>query len=373
MKSKILFVLHYSPPIHGASKVGDSIKKSVLLKQLFKTTFIKIKSSNSIDKIGEFSFLKALLFIQLWTRVIYKIVSFRPEIIYYTVSPKGFAFYRDFSIMLFIKLYRILSGCKVIFHYHSRGIRSFTESSKLSLTLTNFFVKDVYIVFISPLLNREIDLIKGYKKVFYLKNGVNDNLKNEEFEAIAKNRVQNNTFNVLYLSNMMKSKGYDKVLLIAKQFKDRGLLNIKFNFAGSWASKSDESFFKSFVSDNDLHAIVKYHGLVKGEDKKSLFLKSNVFIFPSIYNKEIFPLSLLEALSYGLPIISYDVGATSEIVTNEVGSLTDETNIFSVLKSYVDNRNDTDRMYICRSEFKEKYAINVFENNLKIIFEAVQA
>ena len=44
-KQKLLCILHYSPPAHGASKVGDFIKSSEKLKDEFHCKFIKIKSS----------------------------------------------------------------------------------------------------------------------------------------------------------------------------------------------------------------------------------------------------------------------------------------------------------------------------------------
>lgn len=370
-KKKVLFILHYSPPIHGASKVGDSIKNSDVLKDAFITDYIKIKSSNSIDEIGKFGLSKILLFLQLWFNVALKLITFRPQVIYYTLSPKGFAFYRDFCTILPIKLYNAISGCKLVFHFHSRGIKSFTESSKIGLLLTNFLVKDACLVFISKIMKTEVALLKGYNNLFFLKNGVDDNLSTEAFEACVEQRIKAPIFNVLYLSNMMKGKGYDKVLHLAREFKNRGVENIHFNFAGAWSSDADKTYFHKYINEQKLEKMVTYHGLVKGDKKKEVFSQANVFVFPSRYKREIFPLSLLEALSYGLPIISFDIGATADIVTKDVGTLTDEAHLFSALKLYFDNRRNSELMHVCRQTFLEKYTTNAFENNLKAIVETI--
>lgn len=58
--SKLLCILHYSPPVHGASKVGDTIKSSKILKDEFDCRFIKIKSSNTLEDIGKFNLKKSI-------------------------------------------------------------------------------------------------------------------------------------------------------------------------------------------------------------------------------------------------------------------------------------------------------------------------
>ena len=48
-KTKLLCILHYSPPAQGASKVGDFIKSSKKLKDEFNCKFIKIIATNTKD------------------------------------------------------------------------------------------------------------------------------------------------------------------------------------------------------------------------------------------------------------------------------------------------------------------------------------
>ena len=51
---------------------------------------------------------------------------------------------------------------------------------------------------------------------------------------------------------------------------------------------------------------------VDGHEKEALFKQSDIFILPSY--SEGFPLSVLEAMSYGLPLIVTPVGALPEVL-----------------------------------------------------------
>ena len=169
---------------------------------------------------------------------------------------------------------------------------------------------------------------------------------------------------------MMKEKGYDTVLNLAKKTKFLNQKDIKFHFAGEWSSKSDELYFKNFVEKHKLEEYVEYHGLVSGKDKFNLFVEAKAFIFPSKYKKEVFPLSVLEALSYGLPVIAFNAGAISEIINKEIGVLTDENNLFEVFTIFKQEYLK-DTVYIkCRNTFLEKYTIQKFEENLLKILKS---
>lgn len=368
-KTKALFILHYSPPIHGASKVGDTILESQTIKGAFDSKFIKIKSSQRIDEIGKFSAFKIFAMIELFFKVCLRLVGFRPKVIYYTISPHGFAFYRDVLVLIPVKFYRFLTNSELFYHYHARGIDKFVVSSKFKRTLTNFVISNTNIIFISELLRSEVQNLKGYKKIYFLQNGVENTLSSEEFDTIVHLRSQLDNTRVLYLSNMIREKGYDIVLDLALKFKSLNL-NIKFDFAGGWASQEDEQYFKSFVEQHKLYDVVTYNGLVLGEDKKALFSKSTLFIFPSQYRREVFPLSILEALSYGLPVLSFNIGATSDIINEKIGILTNKASIFEDLNMMIEKFQSEMAYTNCRATFIEQYTLDAFERNLVKILKA---
>ncbi|WP_242158107.1 glycosyltransferase family 4 protein [Aestuariivivens sediminis] len=371
LKSKrILFVLHFSPPVHGASKVGDTIVNSQLIKNNLNSKFVKIKSSDNLQEIGTLKVKKLWYTIALLFKVVYQLFVFRPQSIYLTASPQGFAFYRDLIVSIPIKVFCIFKSCTVFYHYHAKGIDEFVSKSLISKNLTNFFINNTCLIFINEKMLNEVKKLNSYKKIFILNNGVPDPLKEESFKELVKKRSQTDQIHVLYLSNMMKSKGYDIVLNLAKWVNEQNITNIKFHFAGSWHSKKDMEFFNSFRAKHDLWGRVEYHGLVDGSKKMKLFRQANVFVFPSRYKKEVFPLSVLEALSYGLPVLAFNAGAVADIVNPTVGIISNEDNVFKDFKCIMEKFLNESSYYQCRNLFLSKYTVESFEKNLvKILNE----
>ncbi|MEZ4801584.1 MAG: glycosyltransferase family 4 protein [Gelidibacter sp.] len=361
-QKKILFILHLSPPIHGAAKVGDTILKSKKINQEFDARYIKIKSSITLSEINKFKVLKLYFFAELFFKVIYQLIMFRPQLIYYTASPCGLAFYRDLIVSLPLRFYKFLNKSHIFFHYHLEGINSFATASKFNSRLTNFFIKDTNLIFISKAMVGELEKIKNYRKVFYVHNGIEDTPINEDFNSIWEDKLKSNTINVLYLSSMIKDKGYHHVLNLAKNVQQRGREDIKFNFAGAYFSDSDRTYFDNFVIKNKLKDTVEYLGFINGADKTKLFNNSHLLIFPS--KKDVFPLTILEALSYGIPILTFDAGAITEIVSTKIGLISNKESLENDFDKFTEEYLNFKACSACRNAFLDNYTNEIFEKNL---------
>lgn len=57
-----------------------------------------------------------------------------------------------------------------------------------------------------------------------------------------------------------------------------------------------------------------YHGKKYGEEKERIFSESDIFVFPTYYGNQSFPLVLLEAMQHGLPCVNTDEGGIMDIV-----------------------------------------------------------
>jgi len=360
-KTKLLCILHYSPPVHGASKVGDFIKSSEKLKYEFDCKFVKIKSSNTLEDIGKINFKKIYYIIELFFKVLFSVLIFRPEKIYFTASSKGFAFYRDLLLCSVWKFYKMFTSCEVFYHYHTKGIKEFTNNSSKKLSLVKYFLKDINLVLLSPMLENDFEDVKTYKKVLYLPNGVENNFDEKSFEEYISNKNFEKR-NILYLSNMIKEKGYYEVLKLASKFKDE---TYHFHFAGGWQNQDDEKEFFDFIKKNSLEDKITFHGFVNGKEKKELFEKSNIFIFPTRYKNEAFPLSVLEAFSYGVPVLSTDEGSIPYIIDERSGQICKNLeNLYSSLEYIINNYINITTSHYCRKKFLENFSLEQFEENL---------
>lgn len=361
MKPKLLCILHRSPPAHGAAKVGDFIGESKRLKENFDCRFITIKSSDTIGDIGKVNFKKIYLVVELFLKVFFALIIFRPNKIYFTSSISGIALYRDLLISVLWKVFNIFKPIEVYYHYHTKGIDKFVSSSKRNKKLTEFFIKDVNIILLSPLLKKDLGKVYGYKNIMYLPNGVENNYTSNEFEDYIKNKKFNN-INFLYLSNMIKSKGYFEVLKLANISKEK---IYHFHFAGGWQNKEDEIEFFKYIKDNNLKDIVTFYGFVNGEQKQELFKKASLFIFPTRYKNEAFPLSILESLSYGVPVLATNEGSIPFIIDDKSGIvISDIKDLENSFDNMIDKFINIDTAKYCSQRYLDNFSLEQFEENL---------
>ena len=363
-KPKLLFILHRSPPAHGAAKVGDFIASSEKLKSEYDCKFITIKSSDTIGDIGKVSFKKIYLVIELFFKILYTILIFRPHKIYFTASVRGVAFYRDLLLSTTWKIYKKFKSCEVYYHYHTKGVTEFVNNDR-NRKLTRYFLKDINLMLLSPLLEKDFKDVQTYKQVLFLPNGVENNYSKNEFDRYISKKDFNN-INILYLSNMIKTKGYFEVLNLANLHKDK---NYHFHFAGGWQSEDDEKEFFKYIEDNSLENIVTFHGFINGEEKKELFEKSQILVFPTRYHFESFGLVIVEAFSYGLPVLATDEGSIPYIVDKNSGIVIDNVcDLDTAFEKMIEGYINVDTANYCRKRYLENFSLGEFEENLVKVF-----
>lgn len=73
---------------------------------------------------------------------------------------------------------------------------------------------------------------------------------------------------------------------------------------------------KEYIKQNKLENIAFYQGWISGKNKIELLNRADAYVLPS-YNEGL-PVSILESMSYHLPIISTNVGGIPEIVKDGV-------------------------------------------------------
>lgn len=114
--------------------------------------------------------------------------------------------------------------------------------------------------------------------------------------------------NVLFLGLIGNRKGIFDLLDVIRQHRADWQGRLELTIGGN----GDTARLEAFIQEHDLGSLVRFAGWVSGGAKQQLLTDSDVFILPS-YNEGL-PLAILEALSYGLPVISTPVGGTAEVV-----------------------------------------------------------
>ena len=131
----------------------------------------------------------------------------------------------------------------------------------------------------------------------------------------------------------------------------------------------------SLVKSLKLENNVVFKGWKTGEELYKIYQESDLFVLASTY--ENFGLPLLEAASFGLPLISTDVGVAKELIgNNEGGSIISKTNPEEIAKKIIDilgcEKRYEKAAIITQNNSKQFSIKNITDRYEKILMELKQ-
>jgi len=128
----------------------------------------------------------------------------------------------------------------------------------------------------------------------------------------AKSKTTNNehTIRILFLSRIVRTKGvYEAIESFS--ILSRNHDNIELLIAGNGP---ELQAVKKYVKSHHLSNI-KFLGYVGKEAKIKVFLNSHIYLFPTYYGEGM-PISVLEAMAFGLPVVTRAVGGLKDFFKN---------------------------------------------------------
>lgn len=358
---KILFVLHYPPPVHGSSIVGLQIKESKLINDTFNCKYINLGTSKTINEIGGINMVKLLRYLTILWQLFKNIIFNRPDICYFSITSKGTPFYKDSSLALIVKLF----GIKLIYHFHNKGV-SLRQDKFLDDFLYKLVFKNSNVILLSKYLYYDIQKYVLKEHVYYCPNGIPD-IEIRQIKKEGRTIVE-----LLFLSNLMESKGVFVLLDVCKLLKSKKL-PFQCTIIGGIGDVS-EQYFLSRLQKMDLTNYMNYVGKKFGKDKEKVFRNADIFMHPTL--NDCFPLVLLEAMQYSLPIVSTFEGGIRDIVEDGVtGFLVPKKNVKLLAEKLEILINDTvlrQQMGIAgRKKYEKEFTLEIFENRLNEILHQV--
>jgi len=306
--TKILFILHYPPPVHGSSLVGGFIKESKLINESFECRYINLGTSASVEEIGKNPVIKLLRYLSLIWHVKWTLLLFRPDLCYLTISSKGIGFYKDSLIVLLVRLF----GVKRIYHLHNKGFSTRQRKFFDNLLYKTVF-KNANVILLSKYLYPDIQKYVPEHKINYCPNGITDVTSRN---SISKNKDSTPKPEILFLSNLIESKGLFILIDALKLIQERGY---KFHctIVGDEGDVS-VSQLKDRIKLEGLSVYIEVTGKKYDKEKEFAFSRSDLFAMPTFYHYECMPLVIIEAMHYSLPVVSTFEGAIPDLVEDGV-------------------------------------------------------
>ena len=210
---------------------------------------------------------------------------------------------------MFIPLLRI-TGIKVVLTYHSANYehKKWSAISKLILRLCELIATRwaSKIIFVNQLRIKQFKQSVVRKSVF-IPNGVTVKTPTSDTAYLQRLGVSPKQY-ILALGRITQEKGFDYLI---QAYAKISPANYKLVIAGGVDHES--LFSKKIKEQANIHGIIM-PGYVDGDNLNQLYSHAKLFVLPS-YNEE-FPLVMLEALSYGLPILASDIPSNLQMNLN---------------------------------------------------------
>lgn len=360
---KILLFIKLPPPLTGATIMNHYIVNSELILRKFDIKKISISYKNEINDKYKYSLNKVFTIIVLHFKLIKNIITFKPQIIYFPISPLGIAFIRDCTYVLWLKIFTK----HIVYHLHGKGIKNACEKFKIMKFFYRWAFKGSSVICLSNTLVDDIASV--YSGVPYIvNNGIP--ILADSFERSYK---KNTTVNVLFLSNLLYSKGItvllDALVLLDSNYRDKVKVNIVGKEAELSKAKLNEEILRRGISN-----FVDYIGPKYGDEKNNIYQNTDILVYPTL--NDVWGLVILEAMQHGLPVIASKEGAIPEIVDDGVsGFLVDKNNpeqIVSKIKILIDDPKLRHNMGLQGySKFTDNYTLDIFERNIVNVFDSI--
>lgn len=278
------------PPYHG---------QAVVTAMLFdhrwedlRVELLRMAYSDSIGAVGKVSLGKVFhllgLVLKTWKIALLR----RPAILYYLPASANRApVARD---VIYLALVRWCFR-KKIFHYHAGGLPEYVESAGWLGALARRVYRGADLsIEICPTEHSPGESFAA-KRTVIVPNGLDvTRLPRQRPAGVPR---------ALFIGSLSEGKGVLELIRTAGVLRRRGCA-IQFQVVGGWSSPEFEAEVEALVQSERVGEMVNFTGVLAGDAKWQQYADADFFFFPSHYGAENFPLVLIEALAYGLPIVS---------------------------------------------------------------------
>lgn len=172
-----------------------------------------------------------------------------------------------------------------------------------------FHKTDHQIVLANSFLQRLRNL--GYDGLLTVESNAVDVLRKLEFRSRINDPVT--PFRLLYMSRIVDGKGWDLVINTMKIISEFASFNIELLFCGDGPRLIDAKKLAEFLKIPN----VKFLGYVSGPEKEKVIASSDLCFFPPC-SPEGMPITILESVVAGLPIVTRNEGGIKDHIVNGV-------------------------------------------------------
>lgn len=248
----------------------------------------------------------------------------KPDIVHIH-SSFGPSFYRKMPF-IYMACFR---GVPVINHIHGAEFETFylKASDRKKRRIRKVYGKCTMLIALSEEWKRNLESVVSPEKITVIENYC----KIPDLSGTEKKKQ------ILFLGEIGKRKGCYDIPEIYGRVLEKGE-RLPLIMAGD----GELAEVKKLFEDRDLQKDISFPGWVQGADKDKCLKESGIFLFPSYY--EGMPMAVLEAMAYGMAIVTTRVGGIPHLLEDGVnGYLCEPGDIEGLSKRLLELSKDGDK------------------------------
>jgi len=383
---KVLVFAHTPPPFHGQSYMVAQLLENVGGRGAAdgeELTFhhVNARLSRDLEDIGSWRIGKLLLLagriVEAW--VVW--LCHRPDVFYYVPGPaKTSAIFRDWLVLLLLApLFP-----RRAYHWHAAGLGSWVSEglgrNQLGARLTRWLFRNHELSIVMNDYARAEVKVFAPQRIEIVANGIADPCPDFASAVLPErgNRLCDRTrkdggsvapFRLLFLGLATASKGlFDSIDAVARantQLEAEGSARrVRLTVAGAFIDSAEEKQFRQRLAEKDLlvfigdevECAVTYAGHVDALFKAQLLRESDALCFASYFPNEVQPVSIVESLAFGMPVILTRWHGLPSMIPAELSHLIEPRDVTG-LADRLPQLFDEERFAEYRRCYLERYTI----------------
>jgi glycosyltransferase involved in cell wall biosynthesis len=367
--ARIVVIGPTPPPVHGVSISMQTLLKSAIAER-FQLLHLDTADRRGIHFVDKPDWHDVVLFVKQFMKIVVLMARHQPHLLYIPISQSRIGFLRDSLFMIPAFLMR----CPVVVHLHGANLRTVYDESGyiwkryfdlILLRVTRFVV-------LGEMLKPIFEKWTTARHISVVPNGISQaDCQVRPPTNDSQSNADHSLFRVLALSTLSRAKGVfvllETISLVCRQYE-----HVRLYIAGPWWGTTTESEAMAYIAERGIGPHVNFVGQLTGRKKTEFFRSGDVFIFPGL-QQEGQPLTVLEAMSEGLPVIATDRGCLRETVQEgSTGFIVSPSSPDAIAEKVLQLIRQPDLLTLMRRNarlrFEHEYTTDLFAARMEQVF-----
>ncbi|MBK6342375.1 MAG: glycosyltransferase [Flavobacteriales bacterium] len=360
-----VLVVGQTPPPFG----GQAVMIEKFLEGAFTTlelAHVRLAYSEEMSEVGRFSLKKVRVLFRTIAAVWAARIKHRSQVLYYPPSgPNLVPILRDIIFLIAVRwCFRY-----TVFHFHAGGLSTYMSRLPAPIRWLAWLAyrKPDLAIRTSDLAPPDAQHFKA-KRIVSVFNGIEDLAGG----PIARDPDPGRPMRILFTAVLIPSKGVEVLVQSFIELIQRGV-HAELMLMGRWGDAAFEQRMLDLIAQHGLRDRVRVLGVRTGNDKLNDFRAADVFCFPSHFEAESFPVVLMEAAQFALPVVATDWRGIPVMVDEGVNGFLVPTHdpmaVADRLERLAKDPELRHRMALeARRVFADRFTLAAFHRNMESAF-----